>query len=60
MTDKDNQKSKMAFEYMLILNGKVEFNKAVSVRRESELNGIIMNYNLKVGDEVEIKARRVA
>lgn len=59
MTDKDKQKSKMVFEYKLTVNGEVKLDKPVRVRRESELNGIIMNYNLDVGDEVVIKAKRV-
>lgn len=59
MTDKDKQKSKMVFEYKLTVNGEVKLDKPVRVRRESELNGIIMNYNLDVGDEVVIEAKRV-
>ena len=52
---------KLVFEYKLVINGKVAFEKPVEVRRYSELNGIVQNFtqSLTVGDEIVITAKRV-
>jgi hypothetical protein len=50
---------KQVYEVIIEHNNKVVFDKAVSVRRHSELNGIANQFDIEVGDVVDIWAKRV-
>ena len=55
---KTTPKPRQVYEVAVEINGEMVFEKAVSVRRHSELNGIVNNFDIEVGDKVVITATR--
>lgn len=49
---------KRVYQLRIVLNGEEVFNRPVSVRRQSELNSVISNYKLDIGDKAEIYIER--
>jgi hypothetical protein len=51
---------RQSYKVIIQINqGKPVFDKQVAVRRLSEINGIINNVDVAIGDTVEIFAKRV-
>lgn len=50
---------KQAYEVTVEIDGEVKFDKAVEVRRPSELNGIASTYKAAVGQTIVWTAKRV-
>ena len=48
-----------AYELTVEIDGEIKFDKAVRVRRPSELNGIANNYRAEVGQTIHWTAKRV-
>ena len=56
---KTTPKPKYVYELTVEIDGEKKFDKAVEVRRPSELNGIASNYRVDVGQTIVWTATRV-